>query len=141
MKVYSLNVSEKKGVLKRPVESAKFIEGRGIEGDAHKGSEKQVSFLAWEDVVKFREEKGIELTPGVFAENIDTEGLDLSKLRIGDRLKIGEAELEISHIGKKCHEFCKIKELTGECIMPTKGYFAKVLRSGTVKKKDEIIIL
>lgn len=138
MKVCSLNISDKKGVLKKPVEEALFIEGKGIEGDAHKGGERQVSLLAKEDIDSFQEEKGVRIDPGMFAENVTTEGWDLGSLKAGDRIMVGESELEITHIGKLCHEDCKIKELTGDCIMPTKGMFAKVLKTGRVRKGDKI---
>lgn len=140
MKVYSLNISDKKGVLKRPVNEALFVEDKGIKGDAHCGGERQVSLLAKEEIDSFQRKASVKITPGMFAENITTEGLDLDKLRVGGRLKVAGIELEITHIGKICHTDCNIKKLTGECIMPKKGVFAKVLKTGIVKKGQKLLI-
>lgn len=138
--VISINISTRKGEVKKPVPKAKFIEDFGIQGDAHGGASiKQVSLLAQEVINQFEEKAGVELEPGAFAENLTLEGIDLARLELGCCLRLGGGILlEISQFGKKCHEDCAIKELTGECIMPTKGVFAKVLRGGILKKGDQI---
>lgn len=137
-KVVSINVSDKTGVVKLPVEKAQFMEG-GIKGDAHCGVDeiRQVSLLADESVDKMRE-MGLALEPGAFAENITTRGIELKTLPIGTKLKIGETIQEVSKIGKECHHGCAIKQQTGTCVMPTEGIFTKVLQGGTVKAGDSI---
>ncbi|HML37396.1 MAG TPA: MOSC domain-containing protein [Bacillota bacterium] len=137
-KVLSINVSDKTGVVKLPVERAEFIEG-GIRGDAHFGLDdiKQVSLLADESVDKMRA-MGLTLDAGVFAENITTQGIELKTLPIGTKLKIGETIQEVSRIGKECHHGCAIRQQTGTCIMPTEGIFTRVLKGGTVKVGDSI---
>ena len=140
-KVLSINISDKTGVIKLPVEQAEFIEG-GIKGDAHFGLDeiRQVSLLADESVDKMRT-MGLNLGAGVFAENITTQGIELKTLPIGTKLKIGETIQEVSKIGKECHHGCAIKQQTGTCVMPTEGIFTKVIQSGTVKAGDLIEIL
>lgn len=140
-KVLSINVSDKTGVIKLPVEQAEFIEG-GIKGDAHCGLDgvKQVSLLADESVDKMRA-MGLSLSAGVFAENITTRGIELKTLPVGTKLKIGETVQEVSRIGKECHTGCAIKRQTGTCVMPTEGIFTKVLKGGTVKAGDSIELL
>jgi MOSC domain-containing protein YiiM len=134
--IVSLNVSKKKGTVKLPVPRAILITGRGIEGDAHAGpGDRQVSLLAEEDIDTMRERIG-EIDRGAFAENISTRGIELADLPIGTRLTIGDAMLEISQIGKECHEGCAIREKTGDCVMPRKGVFARVIRGGEVKVED-----
>ena len=141
-KVLSINTSEKKGVIKNSVAEANFLEGKGIEGDAHCGLDdiKQVSLLANESVNKMRA-MGLELIAGAFAENITTEGIELKTLPIGTRLQIGNTIQEVSRIGKECHTGCAIKQQTGTCVMPTEGIFTKVIKGGTVKPGDEIIFI
>ena len=141
-KVIAINVSEKTGVVKHPVEEAEFLVGQGIKDDAHCGLDeiKQVSLLANESVNKMRE-MGLTLDAGAFAENITTEGIDLKNLPVGTRLKIGDTIQEVSRIGKECHHGCAIKQLTGTCVMPTEGIFTKVVEGGIVKPGDEIILL
>lgn len=140
-KVLSINISDKTGVVKLPVEQAEFIDG-GIKGDAHYGLDeiRQVSLLADESVDKMRA-AGLKLGAGVFAENITTQGIELKTLPIGTKLKIGETIQEVSKIGKECHHGCAIKQQTGTCVMPTEGIFTKVIQSGTVKVGDSIELL
>ncbi len=140
-KVLSINISDKTGVIKLPVEKAEFIEG-GIKGDAHFGLDeiRQVSLLADESVDKMRA-MGLKLGAGVFAENITTQGIELKTLPIGTKLKIGETIQEVSKIGKECHHGCAIKQQTGTCVMPTDGIFTRVLQGGSVKAGDEIEFL
>lgn len=136
--IVALSISAEKGVPKTPVPSVRLIEGFGVEGDAHAGKwHRQVSLLALESIEKMRA-KGADVGPGRFAENITTQGMDVPNLRIGDRVRVGEAELEITQIGKVCHTRCAIFELVGDCVMPREGVFARVLRGGQVLVGDAI---
>jgi MOSC domain-containing protein YiiM len=144
-KVYSLNISQKQGEKKKPVEQCIFIEDYGIQGDIHAGliDTRQVSLLSW-DRIKYKQISSdifYELYPGDFAENITTEGIDLLKLNKGDRIRIKEVILEVSQIGKKCHTDCQIYKKLGWCIMPKEGIFARVIKGGEVKKGDEIEVM
>ena len=121
-KVLAICISEKKGTLKNEINEAKFIEDFGIENDAHAGKwHRQVSLLEF----------------GAFGENLVIEGIKLHKLSIGQKIKIGDVLLEVTQIGKKCHDKCQIYYQVGECIMPKNGIFTKVLNGGTVKVGDE----
>ncbi len=140
MKVISVNISEKKGTIKTPVPSIVLKKNHGIIGDAHAGNwHRQVSLLAIESLNKMKE-KIPGLKPGDFAENIMTEGITLHTLPIGTILEIGECELEVTQIGKECHKGCEIRNLTGECIMPTEGIFTIVKKEGEIFPKDKIRI-
>jgi MOSC domain-containing protein YiiM len=141
-KVVSINVSDKKGVRKKPVREAMIKTGFGIEGDAHASSKwhRQVSLLALESIRKMQE-MGLKVNPGDFAENITTEGIDLVKLPVGTKMIIGcDIEVEVSQIGKVCHTRCEIYRQAGDCIMPKEGIFVKVLMGGKVKEGDEIVV-
>ncbi len=143
-------ISEKKGTVKKDIGSCRLVEDFGLEGDAHAGSERQVSLLSEEKVEAFRKKlaeyclahggKPADIVPGVFGENLLVSGFDLASLKIGTRFRIGEVLLELMQIGKKCHSGCEISKITGECIMPSEGVFAKVLSGGMVKTGDEIVI-
>ena len=140
MKVISVNISEKKGTVKSPVPQIELKKNHGIVGDAHAGNwHRQVSLLAVESLNKMKE-KIPSLKPGDFAENIMTEGISLHTLPLGTRLSIGECELEVTQIGKECHKGCEIRNITGECIMPTEGIFAIVRKEGTIYPRDAIRI-
>ena len=141
-KVVSVNISEKKGTLKRAVPEIELKLRHGIVGDAHAGDwHRQISLLAEESVDTMRAACPIPLTDGIFAENINTVGIDLKRLPVGTRLRIGGTEVEVTQIGKECHSDCAIKQAVGKCVMPTEGIFAVVVREGTVRAGDEIEIL
>ncbi len=140
MKVLATCISEKKGTKKHPVPSITLEANYGILGDAHAGNwHRQVSLLPTESVDTLRD-KLPDLKPGDFAENILTEGISLKDLPIGTILQIGTTVLEITQIGKKCHNDCEIKQITGRCVMPTDGVFAKVIEGGVIRPGDTITI-
>ena len=141
-RVLSVNISDKKGVVKTPIKEGLFKENFGLELDAHSGDwHRQVSLLGIESFNKM-ESEGIEgLTPGIFAENITTEGIVLYELPIGTKIVIGETIQEVTQIGKKCHTGCEITKKVGKCVMPQEGIFTKVLKAGVIKKGDIIEII
>lgn len=135
----SINVSTKKGTVKKAVKSARLEAGFGIVGDAHAGpGHRQISLLAQEDIDQVAR-SGVVLKPGAFGENLAVSGVDLHQIGIGSVLTVGEAELRITQIGKKCHTRCAIYTQTGDCIMPREGLFAEVTRSGDIAKGDLVI--
>ena len=141
-KVISVNISEKRGELKHPVDEICLKLHHGIVGDAHAGDwHRQISMLAEESVDTMRKACPIPLDPGVCAEIINTVGIDLKHLPVGTRLRIGETKVEVTQIGKKCHSDCAIMKAVGKCVMPTEGIFVVVLEEGTVRAGDEIEIL
>ncbi len=139
-KIVAVCRSEEKGTTKQPIAEGIFTEDFGLEGDAHADccSHRQVSLLAMESIDKMRG-MGLELSPGDFAENLTTEGLELASLPVGTRIAIGaDVRLEVTQIGKECHRGCAIYKQIGKCIMPKEGIFARVLRGGTVRAVDDI---
>ncbi|MGB9834548.1 MAG: MOSC domain-containing protein [bacterium] len=137
-KVVAVNISERTGVRKTNVGKAKALKNFGLEGDAHAGNwHRQVSLLAQESIDKMRS-FGLTLSPGDFAENITTSGIDLLSLDIGAKIKVGNALLEVTQKGKSCHVGCEIRKLVGDCIMPREGIFARVLEEGEIEVGDEI---
>ena len=141
-RVVSVNISERKGELKHPVPEIRLKLRHGIVGDAHAGDwHRQISMLAEESVDTMRDKCPIPLDPGVFAENINTVGIDLKHLPVGTHLRIGSTEVEVTQIGKECHNDCAIKKAVGKCVMPTEGIFVIVVTEGVVRAGDEIEIL
>lgn len=137
-KVIAVCTSEKKGEKKKPVPSVTLVPEHGVDGDAHAGPwHRQVSLLAVESIAKMKA-KGLSVGPGDFAENITVEGIALVHLRVGDRLRSGEALLEITQIGKECHDRCAIYYQAGDCVMPKEGVFARVLHGGTLRAGDPV---
>jgi MOSC domain-containing protein YiiM len=141
-KVLAVNISQAKGEKKNNIGCGLFIENIGLKNDAHAetGIIRQVSLLAKESIEKIRA-KGLDVNHGDFAENLTTEGIDLPSLPIGTRLKVGKKVLlEVSQIGKVCHNRCNIFYTVGDCVMPREGVFAKVLVGGEIRVDDKIEI-
>ena len=138
-RIHSISVSETKGDKKHNVGEATLVENYGIDGDAHAGSERQVSLLPLESFSKL-DGHLVDLKPGVFAENLTTMGLDFEGVSIGHRLMVGERiVLEVIQIGKECHNDCHIRELVGDCIMPREGVFVRVMKGGVIRVGDAIV--
>ena len=133
LEVLSLNISEKKGIVKTPVEQITINE-TGIVGDAHAGVwHRQVSLLAQESIDRAELKANAKFPPGTFAENLTTRGVELAKTSILDRFVNGDVELEVTQIGKKCHSQCAIGQQIGDCIMPAEGIFCRTIKGGIVK--------
>lgn len=140
-RIVAVNTSPKKGQRKKNIDSSLLLKDLGLEGDAHAGfAHRQVSLLAIESIKKMQD-KGLDVHPGDFAENITTEGINLLNIPIGRRIKAGkEVYLRVTQIGKECHTRCAIYYQAGECVMPTEGIFAEVLREGRISTGDDITV-
>ena len=141
-KILAVCISKKKGIQKKNVGSVVNKTHHGIEGDAHSGPwRRQVSLLADESIEKMRK-KGLELGYGDFGENIVTQGIDLLKLGVGSKIKLGDSIIgEVSQIGKVCHDRCAIYHKTGDCIMPREGIFLQIISGGKVSVGDPIEVI
>ncbi len=140
--IIAVCTSPGKGERKKDVGQGRLVENFGLEGDGHGGDwHRQVSLLAQESIDKMRS-AGLDVGPGDFAENLTTRGIDLCSLPVGTRLRIGASALvEISQIGKICHERCAIYYQAGDCVMPKEGIFSVVLEGGPVKRGDRIEVV
>ena len=138
--VEAVCISKIRGVKKTEVPYIDVLINHGIIGDAHAGNwHRQISLLAQESIDKMLN-SGLILIAGDFAENIVTSGIILNTLPIGTKLSVGDTILEVTQIGKECHNDCEIKRLVGQCVMPTEGIFAKVIKEGRIQKGDIITI-
>jgi MOSC domain-containing protein YiiM len=135
-RIVALSVSDRKGVPKTNVPEVELVRDHGIAGDAHAGPwHRQVSLLALESIETMRC-KGVDVGPGAFAENVTTEGLALTSLQVGDHIILGDADLEVTQIGKECHDRCAIFEAVGDCVMPREGIFTRVVAGARVRVGD-----
>lgn len=141
-RIVAVSVSFKKGIKKNNIQSGTLIENYGLENDAHAGDwHRQVSLLATESIDRIRK-KGLDVKPGDFAENVTTEGLRLWDFPVGTQMKMGtEALVEVTQIGKECHNRCAIFHQVGDCVMPREGIFARVLKRGEVKPGDIVQVI
>lgn len=138
--IFRLSISHRKGTKKTNVPRV-TVTMQGIEGDAHAGTARAISLLPYESFTKITT-KGLDLHPGDFGENITTVAVDFRQLGVGTRLALGDTVvLEIIQIGKECHDGCIIKDMTGDCIMPREGLFARVINGGVLTEDDMIRII
>ena len=141
--VLSVNISEQKGQKKSNIEEVFVKENWGMESDAHSSDEghRQISLLSLSSVEKMRA-MGVAVEFGDFAENITLEGIEVAKLPIGAKLKVGEVTLEVTQIGKECiNKGCAIKKQVGTCVMPKEGIFTRPLNSGLIKVGDSVEVI
>jgi len=144
-KIVAVCTSEKVGTRKKDVREGFLKEDHGLLGDshAHDGWHRQLSLLSMTSIEKMRK-LGAKVGPGDFAENLTVEGdeLVLFKLPIGQRLKLGDGiVLEVTQIGKICHDHCEIFKQVGTCVMPHEGIFTRIIKGGYVKAGDEIDVI
>ena len=138
-KVMAVNISVKRGTQKVNVHTVKLIENYGLENDAHAGNwHRQVSLLSYEKIEEFKA-KGAPVKDGAFGENLIVQGFDFKTLPVGTRLKCNDVILEITQIGKQCHNGFEIFKIMGDCIMPREGVFAKVIKGGVISEGDEMV--
>lgn len=139
-KVVAVCVSSERGTQKQNVGSGRFVVGWGIEGDAHAGRwHRQVSMLGLDQIAAFNA-RGAGVEPGAFGENLVVEGFEFRALPVGTLLRCGGVLLEITQIGKECHNHCEIYRRMGDCIMPREGVFARVLCEGVIRVGDEMAV-
>ncbi|MCK5840599.1 MAG: MOSC domain-containing protein [Candidatus Sabulitectum sp.] len=141
--VFSLNISPKKGTEKTPIDAIK-ITSAGFENDAHSGNwHRQISLLDQESIVDFAARSGLTINPGDFGENITIEGIDITLLKPGLVIDgSGGLSLEVTQVGKECHgDDCTIYQKVGNCIMPKRGVFCRVLSPGHLHRGDILELL
>lgn len=140
--VIAVCTSPLKQTRKINVKECLVKENHGLVGDAHSSSQthRQVSLLAQESIDKMKD-MGLDVHPGDFAENITTTGIELIAIPIGTRIQVGDCIMEITQIGKECHNRCAIYLQAGDCIMPREGIFARAISGGKVKTGDKVRIL
>lgn len=139
--VVAVCISARTGTPKHDIGTGSLWVDWGVEGDAHAGPwHRQVSLLAIESIDKMRA-KGLKVHPGSFAENITTRGIELFTLPVGTHMRLGGALVEVTQIGKVCHDHCAIYYQAGDCVMPREGIFVKVLEPGQVATGDAIEVL
>lgn len=136
--IHAICLSREKGTPKTARERTVLTAGHGLDGDAHAGDwHRQVSILPLERIEEFRA-RGADVAFGAFGENLVVSGLDWGRVRPGDRIGCGDALLEITQLGKECHDHCHIHRAMGDCIMPRHGLFARVLRGGNIAVGDSV---
>ena len=128
IEVKSVNISVKKGTIKKPVDKI-TLSNIGIAEDAHSGSwHRQLSLLGTESLAKQAIKAKRDFAYGEFAENITTEGMEIHLTKPLDMFISENVELQVTQIGKECHSNCDIFREIGDCVMPREGIFCRVVK-------------
>ena len=140
--IFSISISPERGQLKKEVPEANVIENYGIEKDGHAGDwGRQITCLSWQSVQRANKEHSLSVGPGGFAENILIDGLNLSDLSVGSRLKLGaNVILEVTQVGKEDHPSIVTKTYKVS-LLPSEGLFCRVISGGRIKKGDAVEII
>ncbi len=139
--IMAVCTSPAKGTPKENVHMAEFLTDFGIKGDAHAGKwHRQVSLLSLERIEEFRN-RGAQVDFGAFGENLVVSGYDFKTFPIGTRFACNDVILELTQVGKECHNGCAIFQTMGDCIMPREGVFCRVLRGGRIQEGDKMLVV
>ena len=163
MKIISLNVGRPRlvvwegqsvstGIYKTPVESRRMLRALNLDGDrqadltVHGGRTKAAYVYPAEHYGFWRGElPGVELPWGMFGENFTTEGLDESNVNIGDRFRIGAAEVSVTEPRMPCYKlgikFGRMDFLKRFLASGRTGFYFSVEREGEVGAGDEIELI
>jgi MOSC domain-containing protein YiiM len=134
--VVAVNRSERRTDPKVNVGEGELLPGVGLKGDAHAGlNEREVSLIDVAEIERANREYAIEARPGSFADNLTLEGVDLSALQVGDRLRVGPALLEVVQLGKP-RSLAHTYNFEGVSILPDVGVFCRVLEGGHIERGD-----
>lgn len=137
-KVVAVCRSNEKGQTKKDEGEGTLKKAYGLIGDAHAGSEKEISLLSQEVVDEYCQKHNLFAPPGSFAENLRIAGIPLLDLPLGTILTVGESQIQLIARGKdpaSSHTYSYL----GHSLLPTKGVFARVLKGGKVMKGDIIL--
>jgi MOSC domain-containing protein YiiM len=136
---------------KRAVEGRVVVRRLGVDGDRqmdvrdHGGPDKAVYAYAVEDARWWERELDRPLHAGAFGENLTTEGLDVTGAVIGERWRIGTAELQVVSPRIPCRTFAAfwdvpdlVKRFTAH---GAPGAYLRVTREGEVGAGDRVEVV
>jgi MOSC domain-containing protein YiiM len=139
------------GIFKAPVVGPVMVRRLNLDGDrqadlsVHGGAEKAVYGFPAEHYAFWREQLGEELPWGAFGENHSTIGLDEATLQIGDRLRVGEAELVVTQPRLPCFKlnlrFNRPDMVRRFLASRRTGFYFAVAKEGLVTAGDPITML
>jgi MOSC domain-containing protein YiiM len=118
-------------------DSARAVEGHGLEGCAHAraGTKRQVLFASREHL------DALAVEPGRIRENFTVEGDDVHRWPIGQRVRAGSALFEITMVCDPCERMDAIRPGLRAELEGKRGMLARVLETGDVAAGDELELL
>jgi MOSC domain-containing protein YiiM len=116
------------------LEQIRAVEDSGLEGCAHArtGSPRQVLLMDSETLDL------MDLQPGIIRENITTCGINVNGLPAGQRLRVGETQLEVSVACTPCDLLEKIRPGLRRELRGRRGMLCRVIAGGMIRRGDNI---
>ena len=130
----------------------------GIAGDAwrypfHGGARKAILLVTVEGLDELISQ-GFPLFPGALGENLTTRGLDRRALRLGQRLHVGNAAIELTTMRAPCATLdvygtgiqaamydARVQKGNPESLLwGLSGFYASVVQPGSVRPGDTIVL-
>ena len=126
----------RKSARSEPHERRQAIVGQGLEGCAHANPpRREVLFVSKEHL------DSVNVEPGATRENITIDGADVEKWPVGQRVRVGAAEFEITMVCDPCHRMDELRDGLRTELQGKRGMLARVVESGEVAVGDEIKLL
>ncbi|MDL2258050.1 hypothetical protein LJC42_02680 [Eubacteriales bacterium OttesenSCG-928-K08] len=137
MLIKTLFISHGKGTKPEQLNKTELVEGIGMKDEPHQNSERQLSLIGASALDQVEQMGKRGLCMHRYYANIVIDGLEGGMLKKGDVLRIGQARVQITQVGKRCFDECvQVQEGTSaDCPLHT-CLFAKVLSGGTVNAGD-----
>ena len=129
--IRALFVKRQKGGKSLSLDSA-HVTASGLDGDHHAGSSKRRHILLMSGDVLDQ----LELQPGEIYENAVVDGFDVMSLREGQRLRFGDALVEVTIPCEPCIQMERIRAGLQEELKDRRGMFVRVVEPGTVRVGD-----
>lgn len=116
------------------IEEIRALQDSGLAGCAHArtGSPRQVLLMDSETL------ELMDLQPGIIRENITTRGINVNGLPVGERLRIGEAQLEVSVVCTPCDLLERIRAGLRRELRGRRGMLCRVIAGGMIRRGDNI---
>lgn len=135
-KIVHLFRAPKRRAAMEELESVEVIENAGFAGCAHaRPNGRRQVLMVDEDTLN-----AFQLQPGIIRENITTSGIDVNALRVGQILKVGEVELEVSLACEPCEQLELVRPGLMAAMEGRRGTLCRVKRGGTLHRGDEITV-
>jgi len=133
-KVQNLFRAPKKRLRMEELSEVRAVGNTGFAGCAHgrPGGPRQVLLVDRETL------EAMDLQPGIIRENITTDGLNVNSLRIGQILRVGEAQLEVSAVCTPCDQMEAIRPGLRKELWGRRGMICRVLEGGVIRRGDAI---
>ena len=119
-----------------PHERRQAIAGQGLDGCAHANPPKREVLFASKEHLD-----SVNVEPGAIRENITVDGADVEKWAVGQRVRVGAAEFEITMVCDPCHRMDELRDGLRADLQGRRGMLARVVESGEVAVGDEIELI